>query len=86
MLLAPLYYSARTVEPDVDNVELTVEPGVDDVEFPSRFGDHGWSVSSWVLLCGAGRPSGPYRRHHWKHLSPRQILWSVIGQFLLRVL
>lgn len=24
MLLTPLYYSARTVEPDVDNVELSV--------------------------------------------------------------
>lgn len=54
MLLIFLYYSVSIVELDVDNVELIVELGVDDVEFFFRFGDYGWLVLSWVLLCGVG--------------------------------
>lgn len=68
MIFIFLYYSVRIVELDVDNVELIVELGVDDVEFFFRFGDYGWLVLSWVLLCRAGRSLGFYRRYYWKYL------------------
>lgn len=68
MLLIFLYYSIRIVELDVDNVELIVELGVDVVEFFFRFGDYGWLVLSWVLLCGVGRLLGFYRWYYWKYL------------------